>query len=117
MNKIPFEDWEKATSQFLPPGPVVHLHGDDVEYTLFGEGEREEEGCVIGNFMDVAFDDDGKSRSDDEIMILIDGVVFDECETEIEYYDYILDDALVAAFSETIGLTKEEYIKKKNSED
>ena len=112
-----FESWEKATSQFLPPGPVIHLHGNNVEYTLFGEGEREEEGCVIGDILDVAFDDEGNSRSDLEIISLIDGVVIHECETEIDSNDYIIDDVLVFALSEMLGLTKEEYLKKKELED
>ncbi|MBP3255695.1 MAG: hypothetical protein J6M60_04330 [Clostridia bacterium] len=112
MKKVPFEDWQHATSRYLPPGPVLHFHNENVEFTFFEQGEREKETYVIGKVLDIAFDDEEKSRTDFEIMMEIDRTLYCEYGVEVEFYDYILDDILVMAFTECLGMTKNEYLKK-----
>ena len=115
-NEEVFDGWEVNTSRYFPEGAVVLVEKEKVKLTIFGEGQREEESCEIGELLDVIFDETGKRRTPFEIMKEVDSVAFYDNDIEVDFDDYIVDEELVYYFDLAEGLTRSEYLEKQARE-
>ena len=107
-----FSSWDVLDSQFYPKGAVLYIERNMLKLTDFGPGEKELASCEIGTVYEVFFDEEGKLRSQKEIMDEVTRVAIYEKNIDSDYDEYFIAAEVADFYDYCEGLTLGEVLNK-----